>query len=34
MAFLLPASQDVIAPLTRRPRPWFVALVGFGLLAI
>jgi alginate O-acetyltransferase complex protein AlgI len=34
MAFLLPASQDIIALLTRRPRPWLAALVGFGLLAI
>jgi alginate O-acetyltransferase complex protein AlgI len=34
MAFVLPASQDVIARLTRRPRPWFAALIGFGLLAI
>jgi len=33
-AFLLPASQDVIALLTRRPRPWLAALIGFGLLAI
>jgi len=34
MAFLLPASQDIIALLTRRPRPWLAALVGIGLLAI
>ena len=34
MAFVLPASQDVIARLTRRPRPWLAALIGFGLLAI
>jgi len=34
MAFLLPASQDVIARLTDRPRPWLAALIGFGLLAI
>jgi len=34
MAFLLPASQDIVALLTRRPRPWLAALVGFGLLAI
>jgi hypothetical protein len=33
-AFLLPASQDIIALLTRRPRPWLAALVGIGLLAI
>ena len=34
MAFLLPASQDIIAALMRRPRPWFAGLIGFGLLAI
>ena len=34
MAFLLPASQDVIALLLRRPRPWLAALIGFGLLVI
>jgi alginate O-acetyltransferase complex protein AlgI len=34
MAFLLPASQDIIAFLTRRPRPWLAALAGLGLLAI
>jgi hypothetical protein len=34
MAFVLPASQDVIARLTRRPRPWLAALIGLGLLAI
>ena len=34
MAFLLPASQDIIALLTRRPRPWLAALAGLGLLAI
>lgn len=34
MAFLLPASQDVIARLMDRPRPWLAALIGFGLLAI
>jgi alginate O-acetyltransferase complex protein AlgI len=34
MAFVLPASQDVIALLTRRPRPWLAALIGFCLLAI
>lgn len=34
MAFLLPASQDIVALLTRRPRPWLAAMVGFGLLAI
>jgi alginate O-acetyltransferase complex protein AlgI len=34
MAFLLPASQDVIARLMDRPRPWLAAFIGFGLLAI
>jgi alginate O-acetyltransferase complex protein AlgI len=34
MAVLLPASQDVIALLMRRPRPWLAALIGFGLLVI
>jgi alginate O-acetyltransferase complex protein AlgI len=34
LAFLLPASQDIIERLTRRPRPWLAALVGIGLLAI
>ena len=34
IAFLLPASQDIIALLTRRPRPWLAALAGLGLLAI
>lgn len=34
MAFLLPASQEVIALLMRRPRPWLNTLIGFGLLAI
>jgi len=34
MAFLLPASQDIIELLTRRPRPWLAALVGIGLLAL
>jgi alginate O-acetyltransferase complex protein AlgI len=34
IAFLLPASQDIVAFLTRRPRPWLGALCGLGLLAI
>jgi alginate O-acetyltransferase complex protein AlgI len=34
MAFLLPASQDIVALLTRRPRPWLAALTGTGLLCI
>jgi len=33
-AFLLPASQDVIAWSMSRPRPWLAALIGFGLLVI
>ena len=34
MAFLLPASQDVIARWMDRPRPWLAGLIGLGLLAI
>jgi hypothetical protein len=34
VAFLLPASQDIIERMTRRPRPWLAALVGIGLLAL
>jgi hypothetical protein len=34
LAFLLPASQDIIERLTRRQRPWLAALVGIGLLAL
>jgi D-alanyl-lipoteichoic acid acyltransferase DltB (MBOAT superfamily) len=34
VAFLLPASQDIIEMLTRRSRPWLAALVGIGLLAL
>jgi alginate O-acetyltransferase complex protein AlgI len=34
MAFLLPASQDIIARLMRRPRPSIAALIGVGLLVI
>jgi alginate O-acetyltransferase complex protein AlgI len=34
IAFVLPASQDIIAFLTRRPRPWLFALAGFALLLI
>ena len=33
-AFLLPASQDIIALLTRRPRPWLAALLGVGILVL
>ena len=31
---LLPASQDIVEFLTRRPRPWLAALTGIGLLAL
>jgi hypothetical protein len=34
VAFLLPASQDIIELLTRRPRPWLAALLGVGLLVL
>ena len=34
VAFLLPSSQDIIALLTRRPRPWLAALVGIAILAL
>jgi D-alanyl-lipoteichoic acid acyltransferase DltB (MBOAT superfamily) len=34
VAFLLPASQDIIALLTRRPRPWLSALGGVGILVL
>jgi hypothetical protein len=34
VACLLPASQDIIAALTRKPRPWLAALLGLGLLAL
>ena len=34
VAFLLPASQDIIERLTRQPRPWLAALLGIGLLAL
>jgi D-alanyl-lipoteichoic acid acyltransferase DltB (MBOAT superfamily) len=34
MAFLLPASQDIIARAMNKPRPWLAALIGLGLLAI
>jgi alginate O-acetyltransferase complex protein AlgI len=30
----LPASQDIIARLTARPRPWLAALVGVAMLAL
>jgi D-alanyl-lipoteichoic acid acyltransferase DltB (MBOAT superfamily) len=34
VAFLLPASQDLAALLTRKPRPWLAALLGIVLLAL
>jgi alginate O-acetyltransferase complex protein AlgI len=34
LAFLLPASQDIIAQLMRKPRPWFAVLIGFVLLVV
>lgn len=34
IAVLLPASQDIIALLTRRPRPWLAALLGICILAM
>jgi alginate O-acetyltransferase complex protein AlgI len=33
-AFLLPASQDIVAVLTRRPNPWLAGLLGIGLFAL
>ena len=34
IAFLLPSSQDIIAWLTKRPRPWLFVLAGFTLFVI
>jgi alginate O-acetyltransferase complex protein AlgI len=34
MAFLLPASQDIVAWLTRRPSIWMALLLGAALLAM
>lgn len=34
LAFLLPASQDIIERLMLRPRPWLGVVAGLGLLAI
>jgi hypothetical protein len=34
IAFVLPASQDIIAFLTRRPRPWLFVLAGITMLFI
>lgn len=33
-AFLFPSSQDLVALLTRKPRPWLAALLGIVLLAL
>jgi alginate O-acetyltransferase complex protein AlgI len=33
-AFVLPSSQDIIAFLTRRPRPWLFVLAGLTLFVI
>src|ERR1700730_6539012 len=33
-AFLLPARQDIIALLTRRPRSWLAALLGVEILVL
>jgi hypothetical protein len=34
IAFLLPASQDIVAWLTARPRPVLAGLLGIGILAL
>jgi alginate O-acetyltransferase complex protein AlgI len=34
VAFLLPASQDIVAWLTARPRPLLAGLLGIGILAL
>lgn len=34
VALLLPASQDIIERLTRRPKPWLAALLGVAMLAL
>jgi alginate O-acetyltransferase complex protein AlgI len=34
VAFVLPSSQDIIAFLTRRPRPWLFVLAGLTLFVI
>ena len=33
-AFLLPASQDIVGALTRRPNPWLAGLLGLVLFAL
>ncbi len=34
IAFLVPASQDIIERLTHKPRPWQASLLGFAILAL
>jgi alginate O-acetyltransferase complex protein AlgI len=34
IAFALPATQDIVAYLTRRPQPWLFAVAGLVLLVI
>jgi alginate O-acetyltransferase complex protein AlgI len=34
MAFLLPATQDMVERVMQRPRPWLGVVGGLGLLAI
>ena len=34
IACLLPASQDIVALLTRKPRPLLAGLAGIGLLML
>jgi hypothetical protein len=34
VAFLLPASQDIVARLTSKPNPLLAALLGIALLAL
>jgi hypothetical protein len=33
-AFLLPASQDIVAFFTRRPNPWLAGVLGICLFAL
>ena len=33
-AFLLPASQDIVAFFTRRPSPWLAGVLGICLFAL
>jgi hypothetical protein len=34
IACLLPASQDIVARLTSKPRPVLAGLLGIGILAL